>query len=79
MYNKGGDNNPVERNENMMEFLTVEQVAEMIGVTEKTLRSYIHKGDLKAYKFGAVWRIAESDLKVFIESKSNIQTEKGDK
>jgi len=55
------------------EYLTVEQVAKQMGVSEKTVRNYINKGDLQAYKLGTAWKITEQALKEFIESKSNIK------
>lgn len=52
--------------------LTPEEVAEILQVTPKTIRQYITKGMLTAAKLGNVWRIDESDLKIFIEQqKSN--------
>lgn len=59
-----------------MDYLTVEQVSKSLGVSEKTVRNYISKGELKAFKLGTGWKITEENLQSFIESKSNIQ--KGD-
>ncbi|MGE6604872.1 helix-turn-helix domain-containing protein [Lysinibacillus fusiformis] len=58
-----------------MQYLTVKEVSQRIGVTEKTVRSYIEKGELKAYKLGTSWKITEENLQTFIESKSNIKKE----
>lgn len=57
-----------------MDFLTVEQISETLSVSEKTVYNYIKKGDLKAYKFGASWKVKPSDLNDFIESRSNIKS-----
>ena len=49
-----------------MRFFTVAEVAESIGVSVRTVRRWIKRGELVAHHFGAVVRIAESDLKAFI-------------
>ncbi|MBT2718059.1 helix-turn-helix domain-containing protein [Bacillus sp. ISL-57] len=58
-------------------YLTVEQVAKDLGLTEKTVRKYINDGELTAYKLGTSWKIAPSDVEEFLKTKSNKQ--KGDK
>lgn len=60
----------------IMNFLSVEQVATSLGLSEKTVRKYINEGELKAFKLGTSWKITEEDLQAFIQTKSNIQ--KGD-
>ena len=49
-----------------MRFFTVAAVAEILGVSTRTVRRWIKSGDLVAHHFGAAVRIAESDLKAFI-------------
>lgn len=56
-----------------MKFLTVEQVAMALGLSEKTVRKYINEGELKAFKLGTSWKISPQDLETFIQTKSNIQ------
>ena len=46
-----------------MDFLTVNEVATMLNVNEQTIRNYINKKDLKAYKIGGSYQIDKSDLK----------------
>lgn len=50
-------------------FLTVEQVAEKLGVAEITVRKWLQRKDLQGYKFGKLWKVKESDLERFIESR----------
>lgn len=61
-------------------YLTVEQVCDQLSVSSNTLLNWIQAKDLKAYKLGgAGWRIAEPDLREFLESRSNQKpNEKGD-
>ena len=56
-----------------MDYLTVEQAAKQMGVTERSVRNWIKKGELIAYKLGTSWKITEEDLQTFIKSKSNVQ------
>jgi excisionase family DNA binding protein len=50
--------------------LSVKEVSEYLGVTKITLYSWIKEGKLKAFKFGRSFRIAETDLKEFVEEHS---------
>jgi excisionase family DNA binding protein len=49
-----------------MQFFTVAEVAEFVGVSVRTVRRWIKSGELVAHHIGAVVRIAQSDLKAFI-------------
>ena len=44
------------------EFLTVEEVAARLKVKEKTVRDWIGRGMLEAYKIGKEWRIRRDHL-----------------
>lgn len=48
------------------EFLTVDQVKTMLGVSDRTVFRYIKKGDLKGFKMGKEWRFEPSDIDDFI-------------
>ena len=52
------------------DFFTVKDAAQILQITERTLRGYIKAGKLRAKKFGNFWRIAEADLQAFLESGS---------
>jgi excisionase family DNA binding protein len=49
-----------------MRFFTVAEVAEIVGVSVRTVRRWIKSGELVAHHIGAVVRIAEGDLRAFI-------------
>ncbi|MBL8028779.1 MAG: helix-turn-helix domain-containing protein [Fibrobacteres bacterium] len=49
-------------------FYTVEQIAELLQINEKTIQRYIREGKLKAVKLGKSWRVTGHDLSVFTES-----------
>ena len=48
-----------------MRFFTTAQVAEMVGVSTRTVRRWIKNRQVVAHHIGATVRIAESDLKAF--------------
>ena len=48
-----------------MEYCTIKEVAEIVGVHSNTVRNWIDNGDLKAYKLGKVIRIRKEDLEAF--------------
>lgn len=54
-----------------LEYLSVEDVSKMLGITEKTVREFLRAGDLKASKLGRIWRIHPDDVKAFMENNSN--------
>lgn len=50
--------------------LTIEEVADILRVSERSVNRYIVSGKLKASKIGW-WRIKQSDLDRFLEETSN--------
>ena len=50
--------------------LTIEEVAEILRVSSRSVNRYIESVRLKASKLG-VWRIKQSDLDRFLEETSN--------
>ena len=50
--------------------LTIEEVADILRVSTRTIIRYIESGRLRASKIG-VWRIKESDVHLFLEETSN--------
>jgi excisionase family DNA binding protein len=50
-----------------LKLYTVEEVAQILKVTERTLYNYIKGGYLKAIKIGKHWRVKHSDLQDFLQ------------
>lgn len=48
-------------------FLRPEEVAELLDISENTIRHWLRKGELPGVKFGRQWRIRKDDLDKFIE------------
>ena len=57
-------------NDSIEKLLTIEEVANILRVSTRTVIRYIESGKLKASKIG-VWRIKESDVRLFLEETSN--------
>ncbi|RED52156.1 helix-turn-helix domain-containing protein [Aestuariispira insulae] len=53
--------------------LTLHEVAELLKIKESTIRSWINNGQLRAYKFGREWRVAQKDLESYIQSHASDQ------
>ena len=51
-------------------YLTVEQVAQKIGLTEERVRELINLKEIKATKIGRWW-IKPEDLKEFVKARTN--------
>lgn len=53
--------------EEMFKVYTLEEIAELLNVTRRTMYNYIKSGRLKAVKIGSIWRVSEDNLKKFID------------
>lgn len=51
--------------EQVEQWYSVEQVADLLGLHVKTVRGYVRDGRLKAVRIGKQYRIARADLEVF--------------
>ena len=49
-----------------IKFFTIDEVAEMLSVSTRTVRRWIDRGELVAHRFGAAVRISEADLRAFL-------------
>jgi excisionase family DNA binding protein len=47
-------------------FMSVEETAEQLAVSTKTIRRWIARGQLHYHRFGRQIRIAEEDLRAFV-------------
>jgi len=56
-------------------FLTLQEVADRLRVSERSVFRYIHSGRLEATKVG-YWRIKESELEKFIKENSSTKKKK---
>lgn len=54
-------------------FMCVCEVAELLKISEATVRNWIHAGDLSAIDVGREWRIAPRDLEAFLETRRTTQ------
>ena len=61
-----------------MPYLTVQQVADLLGVECKAVRRWLLSGDLPGIKLAKYWRIAEVDLEEFLDQRSNRRVQNPD-
>ena len=59
----------------MLEYLTVEEVAEKLRVSTDTVLREIRKKKLVAYKVSGVWRITPADLQIYLDTIRSIKPE----
>lgn len=45
---------------------SLSEIEPILGVTHRTLLSYVKDGRLKAVKIGGTWRVSEENLRKFI-------------
>ena len=55
---------------------TLDEVANIMQVTKRTLYTYIQAGVLHAVKFGKSWRVSERDLDTFISTGTSLDPNK---
>jgi len=56
--------------EKMEKMFTVQEVAQRLRVSERTVRNWVERGELAVFRIGKRgYRIAENDLNVFIEKR----------
>lgn len=53
----------------MDEFLTTRQIAKLLQLKTVTIRRWIDKGELPAYKLGKEMRIKKKDFEAFVSSR----------
>lgn len=52
---------------------TVNEVAEILKISTRTVYTYINGGLLKATKFGKLWRVSDANLQDFLKNGTNQQ------
>jgi len=52
---------------------TIQEVSELLKVSEATVRSWIKNQELRAIKFEREFRVAKVDLESFLDSKATIK------
>ena len=50
--------------------LPLSEVCRLLSVHERTVRRWIRGGDLRAYRLPGGWRVAEADLRHFLDRRS---------
>lgn len=50
----------------MKDFYSVNELAEQLGVTTRSIRNYLHEGKLKGTKVGGQWKFSERNLFGFL-------------
>lgn len=67
----------METNETKFDaMLTLSEIAPIIGVSYRTLLSYVYSGRLKARKIGGKWRVTETDFRAFLSDCESGETRK---
>ena len=58
--------------------LTVSDVAELLDVSDRTVRNWVQTGVLKAYRFGREYKITQTHLNEFIKQSEVVAGENPD-
>lgn len=51
----------------MKELYTIEEVADFLRVSTRTIRRYIKEGKLKGFKVGQAWRFPDEEVARYIQ------------
>ncbi len=49
-------------------FFTTQEIADLLKVSEATVRHWIHDGELRAVRFARDFRVAAKDLEAFVNA-----------
>jgi excisionase family DNA binding protein len=49
-------------------YRTVQEIAKLLGVSDKQVRTRIKEGDLPGFKFGREYRVSDDELAAWIEN-----------
>ena len=52
--------------------MTTHEISELLKVSEATVRSWIHEGELRAIRFGREFRVAVKDLEAFVNAHETV-------
>jgi excisionase family DNA binding protein len=58
---------------------TIQEVSELLKVSEATVRNWIKNQELRAIKFEREFRVAKVDLEAFLNTRTTIQKHEGTK
>lgn len=61
---------PATSSHRFSQFLTIDQVAEILNVNKPTIYALLRSGEMKGLRLGGrgVWRISEDDLQAFLDT-----------
>ena len=67
------NNDPTTRTAELDEFklYTLTELETVLGVSHRTLLTYVKQGRLKAVKAGGKWKVTRDQLKAFIEGETS--------
>ena len=51
-------------------FYTTKDVANMLHISQRLVQVWVHTGQLRAARFGTVWRVSHADLEAFVTQAS---------
>lgn len=54
-----------------MDWLTLTEVAEKLGIHRRTVQRLVERGEIKAFQFGRQWRVMPADLEEYMENAKN--------
>ncbi len=65
--------NDIEKSEKFdgMKLYTLTEIEPIIGVSHRSLLTYVKQGKIKAVKIGGMWRVKEKDLQDFLNNGNN--------
>jgi excisionase family DNA binding protein len=60
-----------------MEIYTIPEVAQRLRINQTTVSRLIHRGELKAYKIGRIYRITKEEVDRFLNASKTETNEEG--
>jgi excisionase family DNA binding protein len=67
----------MDQNHDQIHLLTLTEAADILHVSTRTLQRMIRSGELPAFKVGGQWRVRETQLRQWVESRESSRGEGG--
>jgi len=63
------------KEESKSKYLSLEEIAQQLNVSERTVYRWVRSGDMRAFRLGHVTRVTPEDFQKFIEKYTQAESE----
>jgi len=64
-----------EESKSKSKYLSLEEIAQQLNVSERTVYRWVRSGDMRAFRLGHITRVTPEDFQKFIEKYTQAESE----